>query len=285
MLEVRQENKGNVYKKPTVSVNGTFAFPKIYGEKYRETSSLNISWSTKYEAVNLQCYQRGKVATPMQLSTNLAEKWFQWDIKVQETNLTEPYVFRIVNARGTAQEKSGGGFWSSSFFIVRDAVPSSTPSATNTPSSTPSPPPVISANEIPLSESTPSASPEVEASSSLAPGAIAGIVVGALAGAALLGFFAFWFGRRKRSKSEPVAAPTDTAYQDATRKQGGYTNAQMAEMHARPMELHGDDSAPAYSWHPGGIHKADGTAYVPHVQPNELDGGHLPPQELPGNTR
>ncbi|KAK6845772.1 hypothetical protein PG995_015882 [Apiospora arundinis] len=225
MLEVRQANGGRIYTKPQDSTNGSFTYPRVYPIKFRETSQLNITWNTKYSAVNLFCYQRGKVATPMQLSTNLAEKWFQWDVKVLETNLTEPYVFRIVNAKGTSQEQSNGGFWSSSFSIVRDTVSSATPT-------------------------TPSETPAVEPSSSLGSGAIAGIAVGAVAGVALLVFLAFWFGKRRRSKSEQqqyVAAPSYTAYEDDTHKRrDGSADGQMAQVvQAQPTELQGGSSAPA----------------------------------------
>ncbi|KAK8026303.1 hypothetical protein PG990_004126 [Apiospora arundinis] len=275
MLEVRQANGGRIYTKPQDSANGSFTYPRAYPIKFRETSQLNITWNTKYSAVNLFCYQRGKVATPMQLSTNLAEKWFQWDVKVLETNLTEPYVFRIVNAKGTSQEQSNGGFWSSSFSIVRD---------------TRDHPPTTS--DASLSEATPSETPAVEPSSSLGSGAIAGIAVGAVAGVALLVFLAFWFGKRRRSKSEQqqyVAAPSYTAYEDDTHKRrDGSADGQMAQVvHAQPTELQGGSSAPsnANSWYGGSDHKPGGTAHLPQGQPNELAGDHPMAYELPGNTR
>ncbi|KAK7981276.1 hypothetical protein PG989_013733 [Apiospora arundinis] len=263
MLEVRQANGGRIYTKPQDSANGSFTYPRAYPIKFRETSQLNITWNTKYSAVNLFCYQRGKVATPMQLSTNLAEKWFQWDVKVLETNLTEPYVFRIVNAKGTSQEQSTGGFWSSSFSIARDTVSSAAPSATPSATSSGTIPPTTS--NASLSEATPSETPAVEPSSSLGSGAIAGIAVGAVAGVALLVFLAFWFGKRRRSKSEQqqyVAAPSYTAYEDDTHKRrDGSADGQMARVvHAQPTELQGGSSAPANanSWYGGNDHKPGG---------------------------
>ncbi|KAK8038540.1 hypothetical protein PG993_006951 [Apiospora rasikravindrae] len=105
MLNQREENTGRIYVTPSNSVNGSFIYPRVFGERFRETSS-----KTQYDAVNLYTYQRGKVGASVQLSTNLAARWFQWEVRVQETNLTEPYVFRIVNAFGTPEEQLQHGF-------------------------------------------------------------------------------------------------------------------------------------------------------------------------------
>ncbi|KAK7976953.1 hypothetical protein PG988_004443 [Apiospora saccharicola] len=120
MLEQREENTGFIYYNPLDTDNGFFIYPRVFAERFRESSSVNISWRTQYDAVNLYFYQRGKVAASTQLTTNLAARWFQWQVRVQETNLTEPYVFRILNAFGTSEEQTDSGFWSSSFYVMRD---------------------------------------------------------------------------------------------------------------------------------------------------------------------
>ncbi|KAF2623565.1 hypothetical protein BU25DRAFT_461944 [Macroventuria anomochaeta] len=109
-----QEMKDASGRHPRDSVNGSFIFPRTYPLTFREGSSINISWSKTYENINLYFYQRGKVANSVQLVTNLATEWYQWEVHAEETNLTNPFVFRIVNAQGTTEEQNGEGFWSTS---------------------------------------------------------------------------------------------------------------------------------------------------------------------------
>ncbi len=56
----------------------------------------------------------------MRLPANLATSWYQWEVHAEETNLTRPFVFRIVNAHGTADERNSGGFYSTSWYLKRD---------------------------------------------------------------------------------------------------------------------------------------------------------------------
>lgn len=65
----RDENTGTLYTSPVDTVNGSFTFPRTWPLSFRETSTINISWSTKYEGVNLYYYQRGKVAASIQLAS------------------------------------------------------------------------------------------------------------------------------------------------------------------------------------------------------------------------
>lgn len=69
MLEHREENTGLIYYTPGDSDNGSFIYPRVFAERFRESSSVNVSWMTQYDAINLYCYQRGKVASSMQLSS------------------------------------------------------------------------------------------------------------------------------------------------------------------------------------------------------------------------
>ncbi|KAK8095004.1 hypothetical protein PG997_001689 [Apiospora hydei] len=69
MLEHREENTGLVYETPADSVNGSFIYPRVFAERFRETSSVNISWKTQYDAINLYYYQRGKVGASTQISS------------------------------------------------------------------------------------------------------------------------------------------------------------------------------------------------------------------------
>ncbi|ORY11046.1 hypothetical protein BCR34DRAFT_565880 [Clohesyomyces aquaticus] len=56
---------------------------------------------------------------------NLAVNWYQWEVSTTEGSLTNPFVFRDVNAVGSDEEAKGGGFWSTSYFIMRNQICSS----------------------------------------------------------------------------------------------------------------------------------------------------------------
>ncbi|KAL7626286.1 hypothetical protein AAE478_003057 [Parahypoxylon ruwenzoriense] len=122
LLDSREDITKPILTSPQDSVNGSFVFPRTWPTNVRETSIINISWVTKYEGVNLYYYQRGKIAASIRLATDLATDWYQWVVRMEETDFTEPFVFHIINARGTIDETFIGGFWSTSF-IIRDEPP------------------------------------------------------------------------------------------------------------------------------------------------------------------
>jgi hypothetical protein len=68
-LEGRDENTGTLYTNPVDTINGSFSFPRQYPLNFRETSLINITWSSEYEGVNLYYYQRGKVAVSTQIAS------------------------------------------------------------------------------------------------------------------------------------------------------------------------------------------------------------------------
>jgi hypothetical protein len=63
------QNNGNLYTTPADSPNGSFVFPRTFPLTFREGSSINISWTTDFESVNLFYYQRGQVANSIQLAS------------------------------------------------------------------------------------------------------------------------------------------------------------------------------------------------------------------------
>ncbi|KAI0600569.1 hypothetical protein F4775DRAFT_39642 [Biscogniauxia sp. FL1348] len=259
MLQARQENTGLIYTTPGDSVNGSFIFPRTWPMNFRETSTINISWTSTYEGVSLYFYQRGKVANSTQiaklLKANLATDWYQWEVKTDETNLTEPFVFRIVNARGTAEEAALGGFWSTSFFILRDATESATTSPVSSSTSislSSSPPPSSSSSSssygllstITITPSiTPSSTtlptettqPAPVQTSGLSPGTIAGISVAGVVGVVgILAAACIWHRKEKSKKArqQPRALeppPPVTTYE--TYKPWPH------ELHTAPPEL------------------------------------------------
>lgn len=147
------------------------------------------------------------------ITGNLAMEWLLWEVGTEETNLTDPFVFRIVDAGGTEDEQLDGGFWSSSFFIIRDATSDTTVSPTPTvsaitpiqssPSST-SPPPTRSSTESTpsstnLSSPSSATTQAIESGGSgLSSGAIAGISIGIAIAVVALAAIGFWYGRRRR---------------------------------------------------------------------------------------
>ncbi|KAI1774450.1 hypothetical protein F4818DRAFT_82857 [Hypoxylon cercidicola] len=220
LIRGRDENTGVIYTSPIDTDNGSFIFPRTWPLDFRETSTINISWTTKYEVVNLYYYQKGKVATSLQLSTNQATEWYQWEVMSEETNLTEPFVFRIVNARGTSEEKLNGGFWSTSFYIVRNAVASTTSSllpsstlsessstASTTTSSTTTSSPTSTPSQGPLLVDV--AQAPQDDNKGLSSGAIAGIVVATVVGVAALAVAYMLYRKRRarRSLAVPGTAP------------------------------------------------------------------------------
>ena len=64
----QEEEEGRIWTEPQDSSDGGFIFPVTYPTDFREGSSINISWSTTYENINLYFYQRGKVANSVQLA-------------------------------------------------------------------------------------------------------------------------------------------------------------------------------------------------------------------------
>lgn len=67
------------------------------------------------------------------IAANQALPWYQWRVSAEESNLTEPFVFRVVNGQGSNEEVALGGFWSASFYIWRaDAVKSGVSSTSST---------------------------------------------------------------------------------------------------------------------------------------------------------
>ncbi|KAI1504926.1 hypothetical protein F5X99DRAFT_405563 [Biscogniauxia marginata] len=168
---------------------------------FRETSAINITWTTTYEGVNLYFYQQGKVADSTQIATNLATGWYQWEVKTADTDLTDPFVFRIVNAFDTEEEMLGGGFWSTSFFILRDASSSTTTSSVSYSTSSSSEPlATLTTNPSVTFLPTEATQPPPFKDVGLSPGTMAGISVASVVAAVVVLAAAYiWHRKRKAS--------------------------------------------------------------------------------------
>ncbi|KAF2278189.1 uncharacterized protein EI97DRAFT_499695 [Westerdykella ornata] len=241
-LDPRDE--GRIWTTPQDSANGSFIFPRAYPLAFREGSNINISWSTKYENINLYFYQRGKVADSVQLVTNLATNWYQWEVRAQETNLTNPFVFRVVNAKGTAEERTNGGFWSTSWYLTRGGdtsqsvtLSSSTVSSTTAPSST------ASLSGTTTAPTTGSSQTSGTHDNGFPKGAIIGLTIGLVLAAAIIvaGILYYLKQRRKRKDALSSVQVSDAAgYGDKTYSQMRYAHHPVHETFTQPSELHGE---------------------------------------------
>jgi len=269
---VLPRDEGRVWTIPQDSVNGSFIFPRIYPLTLREGSSINISWVTTYENINLYFYQRGKVANSVQLGSecrrtfrclqvlmvplaNLATEWYQWDVRAEERNLTNPFVFRIVNAQGTTEEQNTEGFWSTSWYLSRDgelgdsAIPlSSAVSSTTGISSTTSLSSSISSWSpySTVQETKTEATAAVTAAAEvhdkgIDKGTVTGLTVGlvVLSAIAIAGLL-YCFRKRKERKDASSFTPTSAgSCHDKTRVQKHAEYHTMHEVFAQPSELQG----------------------------------------------
>lgn len=68
------ENTGHIYATPQDAKDGGgFIFPRAYPLNIREGSTLNVTWKSSYESVDLYFYQRGKVTKPTQLASKFQQ--------------------------------------------------------------------------------------------------------------------------------------------------------------------------------------------------------------------
>ncbi|KAF7540155.1 hypothetical protein G7054_g1618 [Neopestalotiopsis clavispora] len=216
---------------------------------------------------------------------NLATSWYQWEVFAEETNLTEPYVFHMVNARGTNYEQTQQGFWSTSFYILRDETSSSSTSSSSTSTSSST---LLSSSSTGLptttslststtatidSTSTSAASTDPAAAATqvshagLSTGAIAGIAVAGVIVAILLGVGGFCYGRRKVRGAKPTVPEPTTQTAEPAPAYWSYHAPQeyhhsqeynpSREYHPPPQEMYGhhphasQEQKPVYELAPG----------------------------------
>ncbi|KAI2467313.1 hypothetical protein F4781DRAFT_402837 [Annulohypoxylon bovei var. microspora] len=115
-----------------VYADGAFTEPRGSQSTYTLRSTMNISWQTTYETSNLWLIVNWSYNTPIQLASNVGQRWYQWEVATDSTNSSAIYAFRIVNALGTAAEQENGGFMSAAFWI--DGLSTTSISSSSTPS-------------------------------------------------------------------------------------------------------------------------------------------------------
>ncbi|KAI1426367.1 hypothetical protein F5Y12DRAFT_743058 [Xylaria sp. FL1777] len=187
--------------------NGSFSEPNGGTASYNEGNVMNISWTSTYETTSIYLIVGYDWASPIQLTTNTAQNWFQWDVTTDSTNSSEIYVFRGVNGTGTADETATGGFLSAAFYIPVKA--SSTPTTTYSTLSQSATEPAKTSNSqtTPTTTSSPTntSAPSTGISEGAKIGIGVGVGVGALGFAALVAAFVFW--RKSKARQQPAPQP------------------------------------------------------------------------------
>ncbi|KAI0019450.1 hypothetical protein F4780DRAFT_446263 [Xylariomycetidae sp. FL0641] len=181
---------------------------------------MNVSWSTFYEASDLYLIVGYDFVTPIQLLTNSAQPWYQWEVSTDSTNSSQIYAFRVVNAQGTEYDKLDGGFLSAPFYINSNQASIETTSTSLTRISTSAIAPVEtskgSSTQTSATQTTTTAAASTtptgaSASAGLSEGAKVGVGVGVGVGAIGIGALlaALWFWKKSRKpRAEDAAAPT-----------------------------------------------------------------------------
>ncbi|KAI0439174.1 hypothetical protein F4803DRAFT_54917 [Xylaria telfairii] len=184
--------------------DGSFSEPNGGTSSYSPGNKMNISWTTTYETTNIYLIVGYDWAAPIQLTTNTAQTWFQWDVTTDSTNSSEIYVFRGVNGTGTADQKAVGGFLSAAFYIPVKAstTPTTTLSTLTTSATEPAKTPIGGESDPTSSPSTTSA-PSAGLSEGTKIGIGVGVGVGVLGLAALAAAFVFW--RKSKGRQQPPA--------------------------------------------------------------------------------
>ncbi|KAI2616335.1 hypothetical protein GGR54DRAFT_242467 [Hypoxylon sp. NC1633] len=183
------------------------AFTEPTGGSYHLGSTLNVSWHTTYETSNLWLIVGWKFNNPIQLATNIGQNWYDWTVSTSSNNASEIYSFRVVNATGTDEQQSGGGFLSTAFLIDGLKSTSSSMSMTQTQISTAASAPVATSAKTSATAPAQTTDSAAQAQSSLTEGGKIGIGVGVgVGGVGLIALIAgiILFRRSKNRKTQAV---------------------------------------------------------------------------------
>ncbi|KAI0485595.1 hypothetical protein F4859DRAFT_388685 [Xylaria cf. heliscus] len=189
--------------------DGAFSEPNGRISSYNEDNKMNISWTTTYETTNIYLIVGYEWAAPIQLATNSAQTWFQWDVTAASTNSSEIYVLRAVNGTGTPDQQAVGGFLSAAFYIpVKETTtPTTTLSTLSTSATAPAQTSSNSeSNTTPTPTPTTTSTPNTGLSEGSKIGVGVGVGVGVVGLAALAAAFVFW-RRSTRKQSPPGPQP------------------------------------------------------------------------------
>ncbi|KAI1471117.1 uncharacterized protein F4812DRAFT_412826 [Daldinia caldariorum] len=214
--------------------DGAFKEPRGTTSAYRLGATMNVSWETSYETSNLWLIVGWSWGTPIQLAANIGQTWYEWKVSTDSTNSSEIYAFRVVNAMGTDEEQTGGGFLSAAFWI--DGLPTSSVSSISHMSTSASAPAMTSSSAT--TSSTASQTPEsaaVNETSGLSDSGKIGIGVGVGVGgigliALVLGIIYFKRSRNERMKAADSMEPYSQTPQTYASTMQPYTPSPAAEL-------------------------------------------------------
>ncbi|GAP92354.1 hypothetical protein SAMD00023353_8000220 [Rosellinia necatrix] len=184
--------------------DGSFSEPNGGTASYGQGNKMNISWTSVYETTSVYLIVGYQWASPIQLTTNSAQSWFQWEVSTDSTNSTEIYVFRGVNGTGTAEQVALGGFLSAAFYIPVKETNSQTATFTTLSTSAlePSQTTTSDASSSTTSTTTTNTSvPDSGISEGTRIGIGVGVGVGVLGIGALVAAFVFWRKSKARQQS------------------------------------------------------------------------------------
>ncbi|GAW15753.1 hypothetical protein ANO14919_051730 [Xylariales sp. No.14919] len=248
--------------------DGSFIEPNGGTSSYNQGNKMNISWETTYQTTDIYLIAGYEWAAPIQLTTNTAQNWFQWEVATDSTNASEVYVFRAVNGTGTADQKATGGFLSAAFRIPVEESTTPTPTATFSTLTTTATEPAKTAD--PETTTTPSTTTTSTPNTGISEGTKIGIGVGVGVGVLGLGAFAaaFVFWRRSKGTQQPAPQPYEMPLN------GDFP----PHFQQSPQPYHNNQQAL------GGYYKPPGTAQAPGVELDAGQGYHFTPEANPNNT-
>ncbi|KAH8649129.1 hypothetical protein BX600DRAFT_517522 [Xylariales sp. PMI_506] len=194
--------------------DGSFSLPKGNTPTYSSGSTMNISWTTDFEASTLWLITGCDFAAPTKsLVVGSTTPYYIWTIDTTSTNSSEVYLFRVVDSTANTTEQQIGGFLSASFYISGGPTSSSSTSSVTSTTSSSSLSNIVAPTTAGDTTTTASSSPTTTASAStsagLSTGAKAGVGIGVAVGAlGLLGLGAFFWRRSRNSqdKGTPMQA-------------------------------------------------------------------------------
>jgi len=207
--------------------DGSFTEPNGGISRYTQGNQMNITWETTYTTVDIYLITGFVWGDIIQLTTNSAQRWLQWEVDTKSKNASEVYVFRCVNGTGTPDQKAKGGFLSATFNIALNDDEETTPTVTFSSFSTSVTQPAQTPSSNADADSTPKNSDPANSdpansgntntdeglSSGAKIGVGVGVGVGVLGVGALIAAFLFWRrSKNKKAAPQPHEMPLNGDY-------------------------------------------------------------------------
>ncbi|KAF1348131.1 hypothetical protein BDV97DRAFT_370973 [Delphinella strobiligena] len=108
------------------SASGYFTSPNSSVQAYSIDDMMNISWimtGGDYTSFDLYLVPGHLFSNAISIKASASKNWYNWE--VDASNLSLPFLFHIVDANGTMDEKHAGGFESAQFWITPGTIVSS----------------------------------------------------------------------------------------------------------------------------------------------------------------